>query len=127
MYATVKSLAGLALVVAIVCIANVNLPAQERRGGQPQGRGGGEAARASTLPLFLDAKFVRPASQTGQTKVVQENIGDANVELKQYGLHESCLLTSGNPGSETTPSACGRVSVSSRSRPCSVTRRDTSI
>jgi hypothetical protein len=35
--------------------------------------------------------------------VVQENIGDSNLELKQYGLHESCLLTSGNPGSETTP------------------------
>jgi hypothetical protein len=103
MCATLKSLAGLALVVAIVCIVNVGLPAQERPGGQPQGRGGQGAARASTLPLFLDANFVRPSSQTGQTKVVQENIGDPNVELKQYGLHESCLLTSGNPGTETTP------------------------
>ena len=53
--------------------------------------------------MFFDVNFVRPASQTGQTKVVQDNIGDPNLELKQYGLHESCLLTSGNPGSETTP------------------------
>jgi len=104
MYVTLKSLTGLAVVVAIVGIVTVGLPAQERQGGQAQGRGGGQgAARASALPLFLDAKFVRPASQTGQTKVVQENIGDANVELKQYGLHESCLLTSGDPGSATTP------------------------
>ena len=44
-----------------------------------------------------------PPARPGQTKVVQDNIGDPNLELKQYGLHESCLLTSGNPGSETTP------------------------
>jgi hypothetical protein len=35
--------------------------------------------------------------------VVQDNIGNPNLELNQYGLHESCLLTSGDPGSETTP------------------------
>ena len=73
-------------------------PAQGRQGG-----GGTGAARASAAPLFFDVNWVRPPSQTGQTKLVQENIGDANLELKQYGLHESCLLTSGNPGSETTP------------------------
>jgi hypothetical protein len=82
-------------------------PAAGRQGGQGRGGGGGGggtgAARASALPMLFDVNFVRPASQTGQTKVVQENIGDANVELKQYGLHESCLLTSGNPGSDTTP------------------------
>jgi hypothetical protein len=72
--------------------------AQGRQGGGGQG-----AARASTAALFLDASWKQPPSQTGQTKVVQDNIGDPNVELKQYGLHESCLLTSGNPGSETTP------------------------
>jgi len=68
-----------------------------------QGRGGGATEGASAPSMVLDVKFVRPASQTGQTKVVQENIGDPNLELKQYGLHENCLLTSGNPGSETTP------------------------
>ena len=30
-------------------------------------------------------------------------VGDANLELMQYGLHESCLLTSGVAGSETRP------------------------
>ena len=61
------------------------------------------AQQASAPPMIFDVNFVRPASQTGQTKVVQDNIGDRNLELKQYGLHESCLLTSGTPGSETTP------------------------
>jgi hypothetical protein len=79
-------------------------PAQGRQGGAGSGGGGGTGApRASAAPLFLDVNFVRPPSQTGQTKVVQENIADANIELKQYGLHVSCLLTSGNPGSDTTP------------------------
>ncbi|MSO82858.1 MAG: hypothetical protein EXQ53_06135 [Acidobacteria bacterium] len=66
-------------------------------------QGGGGAARASALPLFFDVNWARPGSQTGQVPVVQENIGDVNLELKQYGLHANCLLTSGNPGSETTP------------------------
>jgi len=102
MYASLKSVCGFFLVVAIICSVSAQGLAQERQGGQ--GRGGGQgAARASALPLFFDVNFVRPPSQTGQTKVVQENIGDPNLELKQYGLHDSCLLTSGNPGSETTP------------------------
>jgi hypothetical protein len=103
MYASVKSLLGCALVVVMIgtLSAQQPAPAQGRQGGR--GGGGAGAARASTVPLFLDVNFVRPPSQTGQTKVVQENIGDPNLELKQYGLHESCLLTSGNPGSETTP------------------------
>jgi hypothetical protein len=75
------------LVVANLCALAAQQPASA------QGR----------QPLFFDVNFVRPASQTGQTKVVQDNVGGANIELKQYGLHESCLLTSGTPGSETTP------------------------
>jgi hypothetical protein len=94
--------AAAAMVVAVT--AQQGAPAQGRQGGAGRGGGGGTgAARASAAPLFLDTTFVRPASQTGQTKVVQENIGDASIELKQYGLHVSCLLTSGNPGSDTTP------------------------
>jgi hypothetical protein len=91
---------------AMVCSVSAQqaAPAQGRGGGgRGTGGGGTGAARASAAPLFLDAAWVRPASQTGQTKVVQENIGDANLELKQYGLHASCLLTSGNPGSDTAP------------------------
>jgi hypothetical protein len=72
---------------------------------QGQGRGGGGtgAARASVAPLFMKVEWVRPPSQTGQTPVVQENVADANLELKWYGKAAKQLLTSGNPGSETTP------------------------
>lgn len=102
---TIKSTVGFLVVLGMIggVSAQQPAPARGRQGGQAQGRGGTEAARTSALPMFFDVKFVRPASQTGQTKVVQENIADPNIELKQYGLHESCLLTSGNPGSETTP------------------------
>src|SRR5688572_2233701 len=94
------SIASVIIGFGMICglSAQQAAPAQGRQGG-----GGTGAARASAAPLFFDVNWVRPPSQTGQTKLVQENIGDANLELKQYGLHESCLLTSGNPGSETTP------------------------
>ncbi len=101
---TVKWAMGFLVVLGTIPTVWTGQPAsaQGRQGGG-RGRGGAEGARASALPMFFDANFVRPASQTGQTKVVQENVGDPNLELKQYGLHESCLLTSGDPGSETTP------------------------
>ncbi len=101
----IKSTVGLLCVLGMVYTVSAQqaAPAQGGRGGQAQGRGGTGGARASALPMFFDVTFLRPASQTDQTKVVQDNIGDSNLELKQYGLHESCLLTSGNPGSETTP------------------------
>jgi hypothetical protein len=105
-HVTIESTVGFLVVLGVICTMSAQqpAPAQGRQGGQAQGRGGAAgAARASALPMFFDVNFVRPASQTGQTKVVQENVGDPNLELKQYGLHESCLLTSGNPGSETTP------------------------
>ncbi|HEY5618299.1 MAG TPA: hypothetical protein VIK60_10155 [Vicinamibacterales bacterium] len=99
------SIASVIVGVGMICSLSAQqaAPAQGRQGGGGRGGGGTGAARASAAALFFDVNWVRPASQTGQTKVVQENIGDVNVELKQYGLHESCLLTSGNPGSETTP------------------------
>lgn len=102
---TIESTVGFLVILGMVCAMSAQepAPAQGRQGGPAQGRGGTGAARASALPMFFDVTFVRPASQTGQTKVVQENIGDPNLELKQYGLHESCLLTSGMPGSDTTP------------------------
>ena len=108
---SIKSAVGFLIALGTICTVSAQqpAPAQGRQGGQAQGQaqgrggGGGGAARASALPLFFDVNWTRPSSQTGQTKVVQENIGDPNLELKQYGLHESCLLTSGNPGSETAP------------------------
>src|SRR6185295_19582143 len=104
-HVVITSTAGFLVVLGMICTVSAQQPAAApgRQGAQAQGRGGAEAARASALPMFFDVNFVRPASQTGQTKVVQENLGDPNVELKQYGLHERCLLTSGNPGSDTTP------------------------
>ena len=72
------------------------------RGGA-NAAGGGEALRASTAPLVFKVDWVRPASQTGQTAMVQENVADPNVEIKWYGPAAKKLLTTGNPGSETTP------------------------
>jgi hypothetical protein len=98
-YRVLIGIVGVLAVFGIICSAPAH--GQGRQGGG--GGGGTGASRASTAPLFLDVNWVRPSSQTGQTKVVQDNIGDPNLELRQYGTHESCLLTSGNPGSETTP------------------------
>jgi hypothetical protein len=103
MRSTVGSLVAWAMIVSLPAQPRVSAQGRQGRQGAPAEGRGAEAPRASTLPMFFDVDFVRPASQTGQTKVVQDNIGDRNLELKQYGLHESCLLTSGTPGSETTP------------------------
>ena len=51
--------------------------------------------------MVFDVNFVRPASQTGQTKVVQENVGDRISSSRTACMKR--LLTSGNPGSDTTP------------------------
>jgi hypothetical protein len=93
---SVKSIAGCVLALGMVLAVSAPQLAQAQGGGT-----GG--AGASALPMFFDVNWTEPASQDGQTKVVQEHIGDANLELMQYGLHESCLLTSGVSGSETRP------------------------
>jgi hypothetical protein len=102
MHRSVSISSAVGFLVALGMISTVSAqqaaPAQGRQGG-----GGTGAARAAAAALILDMKLVRPPSQTGQTKVVQENMGDPNLELKQYGLHANCNLTSGNPASETTP------------------------
>ena len=118
---------GLLLVLGLICGALAF--AQQAPQGQAQGRGGrgggggaanaagggaggrggagggGGAAvqRASTAPLLFKVDWVRPASQTGQTAMVQENVTDPNVEVKWYGPAAKKLLTTGNPGSDTTP------------------------
>ena len=90
---SVRSIVGFLVVLSMVCA----VPAEGRQGGGTAG------ASNPGLPMFFDVDWTQPASQDGQTKLVQENIGDANLNLMQYGLHESCLLTSGVPGSETRP------------------------
>lgn len=100
-YVSITSTVGFLVALGMICTVSAQQPAPAQ--GRQGGGGGTAAARASAMPLFLDVNWVRPASQTAQTKVVPENIGNADLELKQYGLHESCLLTSGNPGSDTTP------------------------
>jgi hypothetical protein len=72
-------------------------------GANAAGGGGGGAQRASTAPLILKVDWVRPASQTAQTAMVQENVADTNVEVKWYGPGAKKLLTTGTPGSETAP------------------------
>ena len=74
------------------------------RGGQRGGGGqGGGRAAATVAPLFFKVEWVRPPSQNAQVPVIQENIADSNVQLKQYGPAAKQLLTSGTPGSDTTP------------------------
>lgn len=92
---SMRSTLGIVVVPALICAGVM--------AAEAQGRGGGEGARRSVAPIFFDVNWTRPADQTGQTAVVQANVGDRNLELVQYGKHASCLLTSGNPGSDTTP------------------------
>jgi hypothetical protein len=100
-----RSTIGSAVALGLVCSAFVLGPPASRaqeRGARGEGRGGG-AARASAAPPFFKVEWVRPPSQTGQVPVVQENVADTNLELKWYGAAAKRLLTSGNPGSDTTP------------------------
>ena len=89
-------------VVGILCSAL--LSAHPSAQGQGRGgRGAAAAAPARAPAVVLKVEWVRPPSQTGQVPVVQENIADSNVEMKWYGTADKHLLTSGNPGSDTTP------------------------
>ena len=66
----------------------------------------GEARPAIAPQLVMKVEWVRPASQEN-TKVrylpIQDNIKDPNVEIKYYGAGAKQILTTGAPGSETTP------------------------
>jgi hypothetical protein len=117
---------GILAVLGLMCSALMfaQAPQAQGQGGGRGGRGGGAGAqaggggrggagaagggeggvlRASTAPLMFKVDWVRPANQTGQTAVVQENIADTNVEVKWYGPGAKKLLTTGNPGSDTQP------------------------
>lgn len=105
---SVTSNLGLACALAIVFSAFVfaQQPAQGqggRQGGRGGGGGGNGAARASSAPAFFKIEWVQPQGQTGQVPIVQENVADPNVEVKWYGQAAKHLLTSGTPGSDTTP------------------------
>ncbi len=76
---------------------------QGRGGGAAAGGGGNGAARASVAAPIFKVEWVQPAGQTGQVPIVQGNVTDPNVEVHWYGEAAKHLLTSGTPGSETTP------------------------
>lgn len=102
--ASVRSAVGFPIVLAILggVFVFAQQPAQGPGRGA-RGQGGTGAARASAAPPFFKVEWVRPANQTGQVPVVQENVADPNVEIKWYGPAARQLLTSGTPGSDTTP------------------------
>ena len=103
---SVSSTVGLALSLAIVCSAFVVAQQPAQGGGRQGGRAGGGgngAARASIAPAFFKVEWVQPQGQTGQVPIVQGNVADPNVDVKWYGEAAKHLLTSGTPGSDTTP------------------------
>jgi hypothetical protein len=111
---SMRSAAGTLVVFGIVCSGFVGAqqsaerqgPGRQAEGQAPRGRAGGAGqARpgVTAAPLVLKVDWVRPASQTGQVPVVQENIADPNIELKWYGPAAHQLLTTGTPGSDVTP------------------------
>jgi len=103
----IRSTVGFLGVLGLICSAFAF--AQQAPQGQAQGQGrggrggGGAAQRAATAALLFKVEWVRPPSQTAQVAVVQENVTDTNLELKQYGPAAKQLLTSGTPGSATAP------------------------
>src|SRR6185503_18288513 len=78
------------------------LLAQQPAQGQ-RAAGGTGGARASTAPAAFKVEWVQPQGQTGQVPIVQGNVTDLSVEVHWYGEAAKKLLTSGTPGSETTP------------------------
>jgi hypothetical protein len=108
----IRSTVGLVALV-LICSALALAQAPEgqaqgqggRGGAAAQGGGGGRGGqqRAATAELVFKVDWVRPASQTGQVPIVQENVADPNVEVKWYGPGAKKLLTSGNPGNANAP------------------------
>jgi hypothetical protein len=101
----IQSAVGLVAILALACGALVlaqEAPPAQGRGGRGGGGGGG-AQRAATAEMLFKVEWVRPASQTGQVAMVQENVADPNVEVKWYGKAAHQLLTSGNPGNANAP------------------------
>lgn len=109
---SIKSIASFLAVVGMVCspLALAQQTPQQQEQGQTgtgqRGRAGGAGqARPGDVvaPLFLKVEWLRPATQTAQVPMVQENIADPNVEVKWYGAAAKKLLTTGTPGSDVAP------------------------
>jgi hypothetical protein len=102
---SLSSTVGFIFLLAIVFSALVVAQQPAQGGGRQGGRGGGGngAARASIAPAFFKIEWVQPQGQTGQVPIVQANVADPNVDVKWYGEAAKHLLTSGTPGSDTTP------------------------
>jgi len=113
---SVRSTVGFLAVAGLICgtlaFAQGALQAQgqgrggaaAQAGGNAGGRGGGgRGAAAPPIVSVMKVEWVRPASQTAQVAMVQENVADPNVEVKWYGEAAKQVLTSGTPGSETAP------------------------
>jgi len=106
-----KSTTGILTLLVLVCSSLAfaqQAPQAQGDAGAPQrgGRAGGAGqARPGQVaaPLYLKVDWVRPASQTGQVSMVQENVVDPNVEVKWYGAAAKKLLTTGTPGSDVAP------------------------
>ena len=87
---------------ALAVISSALVLAQQPAQGQ-RAAGGTGGARASAAGAILKVEWVQPAGQTGQVPLVQGNVADPNVVVHWYGEAAKHLLTSGTPGSETTP------------------------
>jgi hypothetical protein len=97
-----RDILGILLTLGLICTGALFAQQTDRvQGRAPQAAA--EGARASNAPPVIRVEWVRPPSQNAQVPVVQENIADSNIELKEYGPAAKELLTSGTPGSESTP------------------------
>jgi hypothetical protein len=99
-------LAALGMVCGSFAFAQETPQRQGQAGAGQRGPGGGagQARPGQVLaPLFLKVEWVRPATQTGQVPMIQENIVDPTVEVKWYGAAAKKLLTTGTPGSDVAP------------------------
>jgi hypothetical protein len=106
-YISVRSILGFLLALGMLGSAalfaqQTERAQQQRTEGQAR-QGAVEGPRASNAPPVFKVEWVRPPSQNGQVPVVQQNIADPNIELKEYGAAPKEFLTSGTPGSESTP------------------------
>ena len=91
---------GVTIAFAVACGALVLAQEPARA---PRAAGGTGAARASSAAPAFKVEWVQPQGQAGQVPIVQANVADQNVEVHWYGEAAKHLLTSGTPGSETTP------------------------
>ena len=93
---SVRSAVGL---VAILGMIGVPALAQQPAAGQGGARAGGAPApRPTPATLVMTVNF-QPAvaGKTEQMPLVQDNVTDKNLELKQYGGGKDVLTNAGNP------------------------------